>query len=149
MKQGTFSGKIGPWGEVSESELDKLKPKFRDFQSADDEEGLDGLLVWESNDETQRVKLELLYHPDYGVSLVWMSKGLPIDYPEHHTVHDPSRLKREDWVDTGGQEWALIGSFLPIDHAWLVVEDFFANPTEPSPRANWIETRKLPRFPMQ
>ena len=143
-----FSGGVGPWGHETGADLEALRQKFLHFRPVSERDGLFGMLVWKSNDKSRNVDLEILDGREMGVSLLWMGTSRDGTYSEHHTVHDATKLKREHWFDTGGQEWALIGTFLPVEQAWWVIEDFFANPMELSPRVEWIDIKKLPRFPM-
>ena len=142
MSEGSFDGRIGPRGDSVGADLEALRERFLSYTPSSPDDERYGLLVWENGD-AQKVKLSVIESTAYGIALIWSGKGLGAGSKELITVGDDSKLKRPFLIDAGDEEWAFIGNFLPIETAWLGVEDFFSDPTVPSPRLEWVETRKI------
>ncbi len=69
----------------------------------------------------------------YNIKKNGMRKGR-----EFYAVGDSDALDRIE--DVGDDQFAPIGSFLTPELAWLVIEDFFANPLEKSSRIQWVSS---------
>ena len=89
-----------------------------------------------------RLILICVYHPAHGVALT-------------HDRHDPSRRETDSllsvhdaqamarFVETDQDAPYPLGAFLPAGLAYRVVEDFFADPTTPSPRVDWVSADQV------
>lgn len=143
MTDGSFSGGVGPRGNRALAEIEALRERFLNYSPKNRNDMRQGLLGWRSADGKRDVQLIVAEHPDYGVSHIWSPSWSDGEWREVITVSDETKLHKPHLVDTDCDNWIPIGSFLPIETAWMGIEDFFSEPTVPSPRLTWVETRKI------
>lgn len=94
-------------------------------------------------DDGRVFSLVVLHNNQYGIMLSYdcYDKAKKHTSQDCYSVGNPEKL---DLIkDVGDEEYFPIGSFLKLDQAWLAVEDFFKDPTQPSERILWIASDQI------
>ncbi|MNJ52699.1 hypothetical protein D3C77_480470 [compost metagenome] len=101
-----------------------------------------GIVSW-LDDENCTRQLLILPNDDHGIYLQYIDKRKnKKSYETWLSVHDANSLGelRAEYADN---LYASIGLFLPVDKAWLAIEDF-CRLGERTSRIKWIEDTKMP-----
>lgn len=106
----------------------------------------DGIISWFA-DPYCDVSLKFLEHPDLGMYLAhrtWQARRMTDIFL---SVGDRGKMSSDLLMDMDDLGFALPGMFIPIEQAWLGIEDFFEDPLALSPRIDWIDAKDLPPWP--
>lgn len=148
MTRITVTGNVqdgrGDLDDAPAPHLEHLRWLFLDYAPPSRDEERSIILTARSESRGRAV---LMTHefPGLGLALRLITDLRKIGVESWVSVGDHSTL--EDVFDTGDCEFAARGMFLPIEKAWLAVEDFMADPFEKSPRIEWEDAERYPGLP--
>ena len=126
--------------------LEELKELFDLHPATSPQDGRDGIISWFAG-VSSRVNLKFFERPKLGMCLdyyVWQNHRMTDAY---FSVGDREKLSPDLLMDLDEDGFALPGLFIPIEQAWLGIEDFFEDPLILSPRIDWINAKDLPPWP--
>ena len=149
-RKGSFDGGVGPREDRVGPDLQALYERFWNYEPLNRNFERHGILEWDSEPEgDSRANLHIHEHPDHGFAFEWLlSTPARPGWRVLNSVGDPSLLSETDWIDAADECFILTGNFVPLETAWAIIEDFFADPLTPSPRAQWIDVEDMPETPV-
>lgn len=127
-----FSGNF--LGNNISSQQDVLK-YFIKYNEADWEYNSGGVIFYNFKDNTSSLLIQkMIEKPLVSLSSTFHDKTW-------HTLNNEIAIN--NFVDVSCQEFVSLGTFIPIEIAKVVIENFFENPFSLSNETKWIETTKI------